>query len=86
MIIDIIGYIGMAFLLIGIALVRKKNYALYSDLCILVGDIGLAINCFYYSAIPACIVNAIIAAMTVFNIRKDLREKKRKKIERLGDG
>lgn len=75
---DVVGYIGMIFLLLGIGLVRKKGYALYSDICIVIGDIGLIANCLYYGALPATLVNTIIVFLTFFNIRKDLRERRKK--------
>ena len=46
MIFDIIGYIAMVLLPIGILLVRKENAALKSDIILELGQIGLVINSF----------------------------------------
>lgn len=63
----------MFFLILGIIMMRKKDYALWSDICLAGGDVGLAYNCFYYKAIPVFIVNFLIVIITLFNIRKDLK-------------
>jgi len=80
-IVNAIGYIGMVLLLLGIYLVRNPKRALHSDICILITDALLAVNCWFYGTIPVCIVNAIICILTVWNIKKDLKERSKWKKE-----
>jgi len=67
----------MALLLCGVYLVRRKKYALQSDLALLFGQAGLVVNCFYFGAFPGAFVNAICIVLSLNNIRKDLEERKK---------
>jgi len=74
MIIDLIGYVGMVSLLLGIYVVRREGWAFRSDILLIIGQSGLVINCLYYHAYPAVIANAILVVITAKNIRKDLKK------------
>lgn len=77
MIVDILGYIGFAGLIIGIILNRSKKYIICSDIALVVGQVTLGINCWYLGAIPAALVNAILGPMSVYNLIKDVKNREK---------
>jgi len=65
---EIAGYLGMAGILIGTYLLGKKNRVIASMLAFGLGEIGLVINCAYYGAVPAALVNGICAIINAINV------------------
>lgn len=82
MIIEIIGYIAMLLLVIGVYLIRKKKYAFQCDILLTLGQIGIVINSFYFGALPAAIANAVATVFSLLNIREDLKEREKTQIIR----
>jgi len=77
MIVDLIGYTGMALILIGVYFVRNKKYTLQSDLALLFGQAGLTVNCFFFGAFPPALLNLVCIVLSLNNVRKDLKERKK---------
>ncbi|SHJ19186.1 hypothetical protein SAMN04488096_11023 [Mesonia phycicola] len=74
LLIDILGWTGSGIIIIAYALTLFKNkknidYAKYLNL---LGGILIAINCYYYNAIPPFVTNliwSIIATLTIYKSR-----------------
>ncbi len=81
MIIDSIGWIGALLILIGYGLISFKKIegnSLKFQLLNIFGSVFLAINTYYYGAIPSTLVNiiwAIIAVAAIFAIVKSYGKK-----------
>jgi drug/metabolite transporter (DMT)-like permease len=71
MIIDSIGWIGALLILIGYGLISFKKIegnSLKFQLLNIFGSVFLAVNTYYYGAIPSTLVNVIWAIIAVFAI------------------
>ncbi len=81
MIIDSIGWIGAVLILIGYGLISFKKIegnSLKFQLLNIFGSVFLAINTYYYGAIPSTLVNviwAIIAVVAIFAIIRKYAKK-----------
>lgn len=73
--IDILGWSGSGFIILGYALtlIENKKYLEYGKYLNLFGGLLIAINCYYYNAIPPFVTNllwSIIATLTIYKNRK----------------
>ncbi len=81
MIIDSIGWIGALLILIGYGLISFKKIegnSLKFQLLNIFGSVFLAINTYYYGAIPSTLVNVIWAIIAVSAIIAILRRVRRR--------
>ncbi|ADY28217.1 MULTISPECIES: hypothetical protein [Cellulophaga] len=72
--IDILGWSGSAFIIIayGFTLIENKKFLNYGKYLNLIGGLFIAINCYYYNAIPPFVTNllwSIIATLTIYKNR-----------------
>lgn len=75
LIIDILGWSGSGFIILAYALtlIDNKKYLEYGKYLNLLGGLLIAVNCFYYNAIPPFVTNllwSIIATLTIYKTRK----------------
>ena len=73
--IDILGWAGSGLIILAYALTLLKNSEClnYGKYLNLMGGILIAINCYYYQAIPPFITNllwSVIATLTIYKSRK----------------
>jgi hypothetical protein len=70
LLIDIIGWSGSGFLILayGLTLVENNKYVNYSKYLNLFGALLIAINCYYYNAIPSFVSNLIWSVMATFTL------------------
>ncbi len=77
MVVDVIGWIGAALILIAYFLITKRivdaKSRLY-HLLNLVGGIGLGYNTYYYTAYPSTVVNIFWIIIAVYGFWKTLEE------------
>lgn len=91
MIIDSIGWIGALLILIGYGLISFKKIegnSLKFQLLNIFGSVFLAINTYYYGAIPSTLVNiiwAIIAVAAIVAIIKSYGRNSARTIEEIKD-
>ncbi len=73
--IDVIGWSGSAFLVIayGFTLIENKKYLNYGKYLNLFGGLLIAINCYYYNAIPSFVTNLIWSTMATLTIYRSKR-------------
>lgn len=74
--IDILGWSSSAFIILAYSftLIENKKYLNYGKYLNLLGGILIAINCYYYNAIPPFVTNIIwsfIATLTIHKTKKD---------------
>ncbi|MFD2528619.1 MULTISPECIES: hypothetical protein [Polaribacter] len=72
--IDILGWSGSGFIILAyaITLLENKKFITYGKYLNLVGGVLIAINCYYYNAIPPFVTNllwSIIATLTIYKSR-----------------
>lgn len=77
LIIDILGWSGSGFIILAYALtlIDNKKYLEYGKYLNLFGGLLIAVNCFYYNAIPPFVTNllwSIIATLTIYKTRKKM--------------
>lgn len=75
-IIDILGWSGSGLIILAYAvtLIEDKKYLDYSKYLNLIGGILIAINCYYYNAIPPFVTNllwSVIAILTIYKSKKN---------------
>ena len=63
-------------ILIGIYFIRNRKYELQVDVLMSVGQILIAVNSFYYGALPPAFLNVVGALINLNNIKTDLRRRK----------
>lgn len=80
LIIDLLGWIGSGCILLAYAstLLEEKKYLPYATYLNLVGGIFVAINCYYYRALPSFTLNIIWCVIALITIYKSNRERLRK--------
>lgn len=76
LIIDILGWTGSVMIILAYALTLLKNqkYLELGKIMNLVAGLFIAINCYYYNAIPPFVTNllwSIIATITIYKSKKD---------------
>ncbi|MGY0393111.1 CBU_0592 family membrane protein [Bizionia sp. KMM 8389] len=75
LLIDILGWTGSGLIILAYALtlIESKKYITYGKYLNLIGGLLIAINCYYYQAIPPFVTNllwSIIATLTIYKSRK----------------
>lgn len=73
--IDILGWTGSGFIILAYALtlIENKKHLNYGKYLNLLGGLLIALNCYYYNAIPPFVTNllwSIIATLTIYKSRK----------------
>ena len=73
--IDILGWSGSGLVIFAysLTLLNSAKYLDYGKYLNLIGGLLIAINCYYYSAIPSFVTNliwSVIATMTIYRTRK----------------
>jgi len=81
-IIDILGWSGSSLIILAYALtlIENKKYLEYGKYLNLIGGLLIAVNCFYYSAIPPFVTNllwSVIAILTIYKSQKGKRNSKK---------
>lgn len=71
---DILGWSGSIFIILAytLTLLENKTYLNYGKYLNLFGGLLIAINCYYYNAIPPFVTNllwSIIATLTIYKAR-----------------
>ncbi len=79
LLIDILGWSGSGLIILAYALtlIENKKYLHYGKYLNLLGGLLIAINCYYYSAIPPFATNllwSVIATLTIYKSR-NIKEK-----------
>lgn len=74
--IDILGWTGSGLIILAYAFTLFKNqkYLRYGKYFNLLGGLLIAVNCYYYSAIPPFVTNllwSVIATLTIYKTRKE---------------
>ena len=72
--IDILGWSGSGFIILAYALtlIQNRKYLDYGKYLNLLGGLLIAINCYYYNAIPPFVTNllwSVIATLTIYKSR-----------------
>lgn len=70
---DILGWTGSFFILGGYACVTLNKSKLVTEIvkyCNLIGGLFIALNCFYYNAIPPFVTNLIWSGIAIVSIFK----------------
>ncbi|MEH6659290.1 CBU_0592 family membrane protein [Leeuwenhoekiella marinoflava] len=80
--IDIVGWLGSILVVLSYALtlVKNKDFSTWCILMNLIGGILVAINCFYYKAIPSLVTNVIwsfIALLSIYRAKKQWYQTRR---------
>ncbi|GEQ86023.1 hypothetical protein ULMS_15310 [Patiriisocius marinistellae] len=78
-IIDVLGWSGSGLIILAYALtlIENKNYLNYSKYLNLFGGLLIAINCYYYNAIPPFVTNllwSVIATLTIYKTRNNKKK------------
>ncbi|PHQ29621.1 MAG: hypothetical protein COA80_11710 [Leeuwenhoekiella sp.] len=70
LLIDISGWLGSLLVVGAYALshVKTKNYSTWCILMNLFGGVFIAVNCYYYRAIPSLVTNMIWSGIALFSI------------------
>ncbi|HEA22610.1 hypothetical protein LCGC14_2425630 [marine sediment metagenome] len=73
--VDILGWSGSALIILAYALtlIENKSYLEYGKYLNLLGGLFIAMNCYYYNAIPPFVTNlvwSVIATLTIYKTRK----------------
>lgn len=76
LLIDILGWSGSGLIILAYALtlMENKKYLDYGKYLNLLGGILIAINCYYYNAIPPFVTNliwSVIATLTIYKSKKE---------------
>jgi len=79
LLIDVLGWSGSGFLVLayGLTLVENNKYVNYSKYLNLFGALLIAINCYYYSAIPSFVSNliwSVMATLTIYRTKRKARK------------
>ncbi|MFL0353668.1 hypothetical protein [Xanthomarina sp. GH4-25] len=74
LLIDILGWSGSGFIIIAYALtlIENKKYLDYGKYLNLFGGLLIAVNCYFYNAIPPFVTNllwSVIATLTIYKSR-----------------
>lgn len=78
LLIDILGWLGSGFIILAYALtlIENKKYLDFGKYLNLLGGLLIAINCYYYNAIPPFVTNllwSVIATITIYKSRNKKR-------------
>lgn len=78
LLIDVLGWSGSGFLILayGLTLVENNKYINYSKYLNLFGALLIAINCYYYNALPSFVSNLIWSVMATFTIYRTRRKER----------
>ncbi|MCF4101895.1 hypothetical protein L1I30_09470 [Gillisia sp. M10.2A] len=73
---DIIGWLGSGLIILAYALtlIESKKYLQYGKYLNLLGGLFIALNCYYYNAIPPFVTNllwSVIATLTIYKRREE---------------
>ena len=76
---DILGWLGSGLIILAYALtlIESKKYLQYGKYLNLLGGLFIALNCYYYNAIPPFVTNllwSVIATLTIYKRRKEKRK------------
>ena len=79
LLIDVLGWSGSGFLILayGLTLVENNKYINYSKYLNLFGALLIAINCYYYNALPSFVSNLIWSVMATFTLYRVKRKERR---------
>ena len=71
LLIDILGWSGSGLIILayGLTLLENKKYLTFGKYLNLLGGLLIAINCYYYNAIPPFVTNllwSVIATLTIY--------------------
>lgn len=74
LLIDVLGWSGSLFVIMAYALtlIENKKYLNYAKYLNLLGGLFIAVNCYYYNAIPSFVTNliwSVIATLTIYKAR-----------------
>lgn len=74
LLIDILGWSGSGLIILayGLTLLENKKYLTFGKYLNLLGGLLIAINCYYYNAIPPFVTNllwSVIATLTIYKSR-----------------
>ena len=74
LLIDILGWSGSGLIILasGLTLLENKKYLTFNKYLNLLGGLLIAINCYYYNAIPPFVTNllwSVIATLTIYKSR-----------------
>ncbi|ADV51476.1 hypothetical protein Celal_4234 [Cellulophaga algicola DSM 14237] len=75
LLIDVLGWSGSGFLVLayGLTLVENNKYVNYAKYLNLFGALLIAINCYYYDALPSFVSNliwSVMATLTLYKTKK----------------
>lgn len=75
-IIDILGWSGSGFIILAYALtlIENKKYLNYGKYLNLFGGLLIAINCYYYNAIPPFVTNLLWSVIATLTIYKSIKK------------
>lgn len=78
--IDLMGWIGSGCILLAYAstLLRERKIPAYATYLNLIGGILVAVNCYYYRAMPSFTLNVIWCIIAIITIYKSNRKQFRK--------
>ncbi|WP_424492603.1 CBU_0592 family membrane protein [Salinimicrobium sp. GXAS 041] len=76
---DILGWTGSGLIILAysLTLIKNKKYFKYGKYLNLFGGLLIAVNCYYYHAIPPFVTNllwSVIATLTIYNNRSEKRK------------
>lgn len=76
---DILGWSGSALIILAYALtlLQNKKYLELGKYMNLLGGLFIALNCYYYNAIPPFVTNllwSVIATLTIYKRQKEKRK------------
>jgi len=79
LVIDILGWTGSGLIIIAYALtlIEKKKYVEHGKYLNLLGGLLIAINCYYYHAIPPFVTNLLWSVIATLTIYQSRNQKKR---------
>jgi len=82
---DILGWSGSGLIILAYALtlLQNKRYLDYGKYMNLLGGLFIALNCYYYNAIPPFVTNMLWSVIATLTIYKSKKEKKKLKKERI---
>jgi len=76
---DILGWTGSGLIILAysLTLIKSKEYLEYGKYLNLFGGLLIAVNCYYYNAIPPFVTNllwSVIATLTIYKRRSEKRK------------
>jgi len=79
LLIDILGWTGSGLVILAYALtlLEQKKWSGYGMYLNLLGGVLIAVNCYYYSAIPPFASNSLWAIIAIITIYKSKKNKNR---------